>query len=617
MGLGCTMQYRHLLLAGLCTQAGIVHGMGLGEMELLSHLGTPLQAELELLSPAQLDPQEIHIRIARSDVYNRLGARFDTFHNQIEFDVRRNANGQISIHAYSKKRVLEPFLDIVVELSWPTGTTYRRYNLLVDPPAYAMRWQKADSKSKVKPVESAAMQIAQRNKSEHPRSVISSGDGDTYVVRSGDSLWKIAKRLRPEGDHSVHEVMQWVYTANPDAFIKGDRNRLKLGASLRLPAALEAIEPQQQIADYSQRATTPVAVTAANTVMTTVPHRDGLDIQAALQNAQQAQAASVPDSVAEIQAAIARLQQEKAELKAFQMQLKAEMADVLNERVAATEALLQAERAQRDMMLNKSAKAPVAVAEPSTPVVEPAIDVTVAPVAEPVVALPSVADPAPSVAALSDVRFRDLIGEDSEPSHQLEMSAALASQDLLHPTPRISNRLIGSGGSGLWYLLAMVPLGILVVLMGMRSHRVQQIRRSEQVKDEDLHDLVFGSRRDRTRSESPEKIRQALSQIREKVDHNERQRQEQHTAESMEARDDLKQMIDLYLLYSQYQKALNVILTEITKRPGRPDLRLYLMQVYAEMGDWKAFEEQEEVLRRLGQLQLLEQSRQFRKQNNE
>ena len=78
------------------------------------------------------------------------------------------------------------------------------------------------------------------------------------------------------------------------------------------------------------------------------------------------------------------------------------------------------------------------------------------------------------------------------------------------------------------------------------------------------------------------------------------------------SRDELKQMIDLYMLYSQYQKAQNVILTEISKRPARTDLRLYLMQVYAAMNDWKAFDGQLEVLRRMGNPQLLEEALKLR-----
>lgn len=621
VGLGCTMQYRHLWLAGLLAQAGAVQAMGLGEMELQSHLGAPLQAELNLFSPGQYDQEDIRVRIARLDVYDRLGAHYEPFHSQIEFDVRRDASGQLQVLARSRKRLTEPFLDIVVELSWPSGSTYRRYNLLVDPPEYALRWQSPRSKQ-VQPVEAASVQLARRTVTPAARANTAATTtltrtvttplpaGDAYVVKQGDSLWKIARQLGGQGSHSVHALMQELFVANPDAFVRGDRDRLKLGATLRLPLAADAVLQQlpAQSAPAQNSSSRPgrVAQTVAATAATAAP-ATGVDIQAELTQAQQAQHAAVPDDVAGIQAAIAQLQREKQELQQFQQQLKAEMTEVLEQRIAATEALLQAEKLQRQMETGGNAFKGTVERLPQA--VQPATSTFVA---NPVTAT-SFADPAPKV--LSDVRFRDLMAATESPSPgTLDMTAAVAAQDLLSPTPSLSNRMIGNSGPSLWYLLAMVPLGILVVLMGMRSHRVQQIRRTEQVKDENLHDLVFGSRRDRTRSESPDQLQQALTQIREKADTHGKQRTQQLADEALEPRDDLKQMIDLYLLYSQYQKALNVILTEITKRPGRADLRLYLMRVYAEMGDWKAFEEQEDVLRRLGQQQLLEQASQLRAQ---
>ena len=162
----------------------------------------------------------------------------------------------------------------------------------------------------------------------------------------------------------------------------------------------------------------------------------------------------------------------------------------------------------------------------------------------------------------------------------------------------------------------MLPLGLLVVLLGMRSQRVHKIRQSEVLKDGELYELVFGSRRDRSRSDSPDQVRQALEQIREKAGHADQPVVPQNVAmgnpEQGVSRDELKQMIDLYMLYSQYQKAQNVILTEISKRPARADLRLYLMQVYAATNDWKAFDDQLEVLQRMGNPQLLEEALKLR-----
>jgi pilus assembly protein FimV len=623
------MQYRHLWLAGLLAQAGAVQAMGLGDMALRSHLGAPLQAELNLFSPGQYDQEDIRVRIARLDVYDRLGAHYEPFHSQIEFDVRRDASGQLQVLARSRKRLTEPFLDIVVELSWPSGSTYRRYNLLVDPPEYALRWQSPRS-NQAQPVEAASVQLARRVTAPVTRSTPAQATakpapgssvtiGAAYVVKQGDSLWKIARQLGGQGSHSVHALMQELYAANPDAFVRGDRDRLKLGATLRLPLPADATSQQLLAQSAPAQNSSPRSNPVPQTAATTAAPATSVDIQAELTQAQQAQHAAVPEDVAGIQAAIAQLQREKQELQQFQQQLKAEMTEVLEQRIAATEALLQMEQLQRQMQTSGSTLTGAVERVPEKAPTQAATSATVAntdttnsaPTLTDSISL--LADPAPR--ALSDVRFRDLMAVAEPPSPgTLDMTAAVAAQDLLSPTPSLSNRMIGNSGPSLWYLLAMVPLGILVVLMGMRSHRVQQIRRTEQVKDENLHDLVFGSRRDRTRSESPDQLQQALTQIREKADTHGKQRSQQLANEALEPRDDLKQMIDLYLLYSQYQKALNVILTEITKRPGRADLRLYLMRVYAEMGDWKAFEEQEDVLRRLGQQQLLEQASQLRAQ---
>lgn len=54
----------------------------------------------------------------------------------------------------------------------------------------------------------------------------------TYVVQTGDSLWKIASHIAKNSNASVDEVMKQLYTQNPDAFIQNDINRLKSNAAL-------------------------------------------------------------------------------------------------------------------------------------------------------------------------------------------------------------------------------------------------------------------------------------------------------------------------------------------------------------------------------------------------
>ena len=614
------MKYRYLLLAGALAQAGVANGMGLGKLDLHSYLGAPLQADIELLSPGQFDENQIRVRIARSSIYHRMGAQFEAFHNNIEFDLERSTSGRLMVHLHSNQRVTEPFLDIVVQLSWPNGTSYRRYSVLMDPPSYAARWNHAVTPEQAvapeRTVASApdvlrlarAAHLAHWYGSSKATPKLPVGDR-TYRVRHGDSLWKIARQVRGDSAMSVHAIMAQLYTDNPDAFIAGNRNRLKLGAQLRLPVVAEL---HQQVAQETAKKSVPVEVKVTPVRAET----NAVNIQAELSQARQAQTATLPDTVAGIKAAIAGLERDKQHLQAFQLQVKSELSQLQQQQGVVTSAMQSAGQLQNQLQQDVHEDAPVTQPAAVSPVEEKVAVVEPAPEASSVTQTADTgqhADVANTPAVDTKVAEAP-VAEDNTVAPQLDIAADMMTQDLTRPAPQLANKLVIGSGPGLWYLLALLPLGLLMTLFGMRSHRVQRIRASEVVKDGDLHDLVFGSRRDRTRSESPEQLRQALSQIREKAGSFDRNRAQDGYpgTDASEGRDDLKQMIELYLLYSQYQKALNVILTEISKRPARPDLRLYLMQVYATMGDWDSFDEQLSILQAMGNEKLLNEALKMR-----
>ncbi|WP_104498984.1 FimV/HubP-related protein [Acinetobacter indicus] len=57
-----------------------------------------------------------------------------------------------------------------------------------------------------------------------------------HVVQSNESLWAIASRIATENQQPVGEVMQQIKAHNEHAFIQGDANRLRRGATLNLQA---------------------------------------------------------------------------------------------------------------------------------------------------------------------------------------------------------------------------------------------------------------------------------------------------------------------------------------------------------------------------------------------
>ncbi|MGB5345003.1 MAG: FimV/HubP family polar landmark protein, partial [Woeseia sp.] len=65
----------------------------------------------------------------------------------------------------------------------------------------------------------------------------SSGGAD-YDVRRGDTLWRIAERVRPDARLSMNQTMLAIYQANPQAFA-GNINVLRANSRLQIPSADE------------------------------------------------------------------------------------------------------------------------------------------------------------------------------------------------------------------------------------------------------------------------------------------------------------------------------------------------------------------------------------------
>jgi pilus assembly protein FimV len=106
----------------------------------------------------------------------------------------------------------------------------RQFSLLLDPPGYGARSAAAPAS-----VPSAATPLASDVRA-GTAAVAAPGAGapGTHVVRQGDTLRKIATDHPVEGATS-DQVMVAIYQANPDAFINGNMNLLRLDKEIQLP----------------------------------------------------------------------------------------------------------------------------------------------------------------------------------------------------------------------------------------------------------------------------------------------------------------------------------------------------------------------------------------------
>src|SRR6185436_13188345 len=63
--------------------------------------------------------------------------------------------------------------------------------------------------------------------------------GNTYNVRRGDTLSRIAGEVKP-ANVTLEQMLVALFNANPNAFDGGNMNRLRAGAILNVPAAEQA-----------------------------------------------------------------------------------------------------------------------------------------------------------------------------------------------------------------------------------------------------------------------------------------------------------------------------------------------------------------------------------------
>jgi pilus assembly protein FimV len=224
----------------------------------------------------------------------------------LKLSLEQRPSGETYISATTALPVNEPFVDILVELTWNGGRILRAYTALLDPPVYATEEPKpvapttaaapqvqaappAPAEPPVQtqlgtemqpkepapspPVQAetpAATQTPPPSESAPPQpeavAAAPAGPGaeppaeagmpkapapsetkpDTYgPVKKGDTLSKIAEKYR-SGDVTLDQMLVVLFKTNKEAFIGNNMNRLRTGKVLQVPgsAELSALDPK-------------------------------------------------------------------------------------------------------------------------------------------------------------------------------------------------------------------------------------------------------------------------------------------------------------------------------------------------------------------------------------
>ena len=132
--MGITSLRAWILAASLLAVSAVAHGAGLGKLNVTSALGEPLNAEIELFAEKK-EIGSLAARLASPEAFGRAGLVYSNALDNAKVSIEKRASGEPYLRLTTTEAVNEPFLDMLVELSWSSGRISREFTALLDPPS--------------------------------------------------------------------------------------------------------------------------------------------------------------------------------------------------------------------------------------------------------------------------------------------------------------------------------------------------------------------------------------------------------------------------------------------------------------------------------------------------
>jgi pilus assembly protein FimV len=271
-----------LLLALLPCVAGAA---GLGRITVLSALGQPLIAEIDLVAVTPQELSTLNARLALPDAYRQANLQYNVALTGARITIEKRPNGQSYLKVVTTRAVTEPFIDLLVELTWAAGRLSREYTALLDPPgipplpaapmvsavpearpapapapvpAPAPEPARAPEPATAAPAPAPQPPAAAETQPTPAPMTVETGAapapapvapavespvvaapmmtaGNEYgPIERGETLSKIARSVLTD-DVSLEQMLVALYRTNSDAFIQNNLNLVRAGKILKIP----------------------------------------------------------------------------------------------------------------------------------------------------------------------------------------------------------------------------------------------------------------------------------------------------------------------------------------------------------------------------------------------
>ena len=236
-----------LALVLSCLMFSSVNAAGLGKLTVLSALGQPLRAEIELTSVTKDDVGNISPKLANMEIFQQANIDFKSELSSLHFTVEKKG-GRYFVAITSTQSFNEPFLELLIELNSSTGKLTREYTLLIDPLEIQLNNTTPITSPVIienLPINPSAMKkqispIATSTTSTdlHLKNTEISESGNTYQIKKGDTLSKISNQYKYAGI-SLDQILVAIHKKNSKAFINNNMNLLRTGQIIIIPSLSE------------------------------------------------------------------------------------------------------------------------------------------------------------------------------------------------------------------------------------------------------------------------------------------------------------------------------------------------------------------------------------------
>ncbi len=593
-------------LALLLALPSAAFALGLGDIRLLSPLNAPLDAEVELVDVAPDEVNTVQAQLASRETFARYGLDWPAYLTGVQMRTVRTPDGRQMVKLKSTEAISEPFITLLVEVSWARGHLVREYTMLLDPPVYTPGQSTVASARVSAPATGSGVREGAIARSADPppaaaaaapesgaasaaptparRASADAGAASAHVVQRGETLSGIASSAAAAGPSSprTRSWMLAIYQANPRAFEK-NMNVLRSGAILRIPDAAEAaavspsdaaVEIRRQYAAWRSATGAPAAPSGERPGQLKLVTPSESPSVGATPGA--APGAPSPE-VSQLQGRVHDLEGQLAESKRLVELKNADLAH-LQEQLAA-----------------KQGTQPAAPAAPAPPITAPAAEQPPAAQAAP--------PPPPAV-------------EEKPPQPAREAPPPVTAKPAPTPALPVAGGSLFDTLMGYWWVIAL----LLLALVGFAASRIVRSRRAAQFDDSLGRLAVAGAASETTfapgrgfgSADAPARATAAArvepSFLVEETGTRERPRFpagaapaasaarhvtsdetiSSETAINLDQGDPLAEA-DFHMAYGLYDQAADLIRIAIGREPARRDLRLKLLEVFFVWGNKEQF----------------------------